>query len=221
MNKSEMVSYIVDEYLPVSMAVPTSVVTKQVEEAIRWFDREGADIRLQTFPYGGTVVKELPSYVDIVMEVYPSNVVTELFTAQTLLLGVTILDYDLEVLVPKFAHLSTLRTFLSSKFRWKWVKPNLYIGGTTTDFGFITVQYMYHYDYTDATLDITGTSLDYVLRYAKAMTDIREGRARRLGSIIDAPVDGDTLVSEGAMELDRVKEELINKRRLVAISRSV
>lgn len=220
MTKQEIVEYIVDSYLPIQMAIPAIVVEKNVEEAIRWFNREGSDVVLKTFPYGGTNVLELPTDVGEVMEVYPSKVVSELYTAQSLMLGVTVLDFDIDTLVSKFSYLSSMRTFLSSKLNWKWVKPYLHLRGNIADVGDLTVQYLRDFDFQDCTLDIPSGPLDFILRYAQALTDIKEGKVRRLGSIIDAPLDGASMVSEGEAALAAVKENLIQTRRLVAVSRS-
>lgn len=220
MTKAEIVKSVRDLFLPITLAVPDSVILQSVEEAIRWFDREGAIRAWKGFAYGGTDHITLTDDVDCVLAVYPNKVVTELFTAQTLLLGVTILDYDLETIATKFAHLSTLRTFLGSKFRWKFIKPLLYVAGMVTGVDNLVVEYFKHYDWEDEDTVVDAGALDFIKRYAVARTKIAEGRVLRMGRIIDAPMDGAELTSEGKEEIESIKNELRAVRSIGAVVRS-
>ena len=114
MVKSEIVEYIVQSFEPISLSITDSVVQKSVEEALRWFNREGADIVYQQYTLPAGKIVDLEDYdVDQVLEVYPNSVISELFTAQSLLLGVTVLDYDIETIAMKMANIQSIRTFLS------------------------------------------------------------------------------------------------------------
>lgn len=197
-----------------------SATDKFVEEAIRWYDEEGATIVIEQFDLGNGVVITLPDRVDTVIDVTPDRVVSEIFTAQTILLGVTILDYDIITLAMKQMHLQDLRTFLASRMRWRWVKPYLHFDGALTAVVTIVVKYLRHYDWTEDDDDITDRGLNWIIRYARALFKQEEGRILRMGSAIDMPMDGPQLASEGATELEKVKDELIQKRAIIPIARS-
>lgn len=219
MRKAEISQYIIDEFLPIQLVTDTTATQKMVEEAIRWYDREGATIVYEQFSMTGTVIT-LPDRVDQVIDIIPDRVVSEIFTAQTLLLGVTILDYDIITLALKQNHLADLRTFLASRGRWKWLKPYLHLAGMFTGVTTLVVKYLRHYDWTDETDDIADAGLDWIIRYARAMLKQKEGRTLRMGSVIQTPLDGETLVNEGVTELKDVKQELIDKRPVIPLARS-
>ena len=158
--------------------------------------------------------------MDQVLLVYPNSVISELFTAQSLLLGVTVLDYDIETIAMKMANIQNIRTFLSSRFRWRWLKPYLYIGGMISNVTSLVVEYLRSYDWESETQDIGGQPFDWIYRYALAKVKQSEGRVLRLGAIIDAPLDGDALVSEGTAELIAIREELRRVRSVLPLMRS-
>lgn len=221
MVKSEIVEYIVQSFEPIRLSITDSVVQKNLEEAIRWFNREGADIVFQQFAFPASAILDLDDYdVDQVLHVYPNSVISEIFTAQSLLLGVTVLDYDIETIALKMANIQSIRTFLASRFRWRWVKPHLYVGGMTSNVTSVVVQYLREYDWESETQSIGGGPFDWIYRYALARVKQSEGRVLRLGAIIEAPLDGDTLVSEGTAELTAIREELRNVRSVLPIMRS-
>ncbi len=220
MTKSEIVTYVADSFQPIQLVTGAIAQLQSAEEAIRWFDREGADVSFKMFAYNQQNVMTLSDDVDVVVNVYLDRVVTEIFTAQTLLLGVTILDYDIQTLALKMNHLSDLRTFLASRFRWRWLRPYLYVDGMTTSAANLVVQYLKKYDYTDPTQDITGGPLDWVIRYATALLKQREGRILRMGSVIQAPLDGSELMSEGKTEQIEIMNDLRRVRAVMPIGRS-
>lgn len=221
MVKSEIVEYIIRSFDPIVLSINDSVVQKNVEEAIRWFDREGADVVYQQFTLpGNNIVSMVGNDVGQVLQVYPNRVISELFTYQSLLLGVTVLDYDIETIALKMANIQSIRTFLGSRFRWRWMNPNLHIAGMMTNVSSIVVEYLRFYDWESDTQEITGQPFDWIYRYATARVKQSEGRVLRLGAIIDAPLDGGSLVSEGAAEIEAIKVELRTVRAVLPIMRS-
>lgn len=221
MVKSEIVEYIVQSFDPISLSISDSVVQKSVEEALRWFNREGADIVYQQYMLPASKIVDLEDFdVDQVLMVYPNSVISELFTAQSLLLGVTVLDYDIETIAIKMANIQSIRTFLSSRFRWKWIKPYLYIGGMISNVTSLVVEYLRAYDWESETQDIGGQPFDWIYRYALAKVKQSEGRVLRMGAIIEAPMDGDALASEGTAELIAIREELRRVRSVLPLMRS-
>jgi hypothetical protein len=219
-TKRQISEYIRNERLPIVPAQDISATDKFVEEAIRWYDEEGATIVTEQFNIGAGIVVTLPDRVDEVFDVTADRIVSEIFTAQTLLLGVTILDYDIVTLALKQNHLSDLRTFLASRMRWKWVKPYLHFDGALTAVTSVVVKYLRHYDWIDSDDDITDKGLNWIIRYARALFKKEEGRILRMGKAVNMPLDGDQLASEGVIELKEVKEELIAKRPIIPIARS-
>lgn len=191
-----------------------------MEEAVRWFDRAGGYPVAEQFPYPQTNAFQLPDRVDQVTSVLTDRITTELFTAQTLLLGVTILDYDILTLAMKQDHLTNLRTFLASRFRWKWVKPYLYVDGMVTAVANMVVVYLPHYDYNNRTQEVEGKAFDWIARYARSLVKQREGEIRRLGSVIQSPLDGDKLHDEGVQEIKDIKEEWSNSHPILPFVRS-
>jgi hypothetical protein len=219
-TKRQISEYIRNERLPIVPAQDISATDKFVEEAIRWYDEEGATIVAEQFNIGSGVVITLPDRVDTVFDVTPDRVVSEIFTAQTLLLGVTILDYDIITLAMKQEHLANLRTFLASRMRWRWIKPYLHFDGALTAVTSVVVKYLRHYDWTNDEDDITDKGLNWIIRYARGLFKKEEGRILRMGSAINMPLDGPQLASEGVDEIKEVKQELIDKRAIIPISRS-
>lgn len=220
MKFREIVEYVEASFKPIKLATATTSLEQCVEEAIRWWNRVGGYPKAEQFAYPQTNAFELPERVDQVMYVITDRVTTELFTAQTLLLGVTILDYDIMTLAMKQDHLSNLRTFLASKFRWRWVKPYLYVDGMVTAVANMVVVYLPYFDWEDREFDITGKDLEWIQRYARALVKQREGEIRRLGSVIGSPLDGDTLVSESASEIEAIKADWNSSRPAVPGFRS-
>jgi len=204
---AEIVEYVVSSFKPIVLSTAKVSIEQCVEEAIRWWDRVGGYPKAEQFAYPQTNSFELPPRVDQVLYAIPDRVTTELFTAQTLLLGVTILDYDILTLAMKQDHLANLRTFLSSRFKWKFLKPNLYVDGMTTSIATMVIVYYQHYDWQDREADIVGKDIEWIQKYARALVKQREGEIRRLGSVIQSPLDGDTLVSESGAELDTIKAD--------------
>jgi len=218
--KRQISEYVRNERLPIVPVQDISATDKFVEEAIRWYDEEGATIVTEQFDIGSGIVVTLPDRVDEVFDVTADRVVSEIFTAQTLLLGVTILDYDIVTLALKQNHLNDLRTFLASRMRWKWVKPYLHFDGALTAVVSVVVKYLRHYDWQDSDDDIVDKGLNWIIRYARALFKQEEGRILRMGSAINMPLDGDKLSAEGVTELEKVKQELIEKRPIIPIARS-
>lgn len=220
MIKRQISEYIRTERLPIVPAQDISATDKFVEEAIRWYDEEGATLVTEQFNIGNGIVITLPDRVDVVYNVIADRVVSEIFTAQTLLLGVTILDYDIVTLAMKQEHLQNLRTFLASRMRWNWVKPYLHFDGALTAVTSVVIKYLRHYDWQDADDDITDKGLNWIIRYARALFKTAEGRILRMGSAIGMPMDGPEMAAEGVAELAEVKRELIEKRPILPVVRS-
>lgn len=207
MKFKEIVEYVVSSFKPIVLATAGVSIEQCVEEAIQWWDRVGGYPKAEQFAYPQTNSFLLPDRVDAVIEVIPDRVTTELFTAQTLLLGVTILDYDILTLAMKQDHLANLRTFLASRFRWKFVKPYMYVDGMLTAIATMVVVYLPHYDWSRREDDITGKDVYWIRRYARALVKQREGEIRRLGSVIQSPLDGEALVTESKDEVEAIKAE--------------
>jgi len=208
------------ELLPIVPVQDISATDKAVEEAIRWYDEEGATLVTEQFSLGNGLVITLPDRVDEVYDVIADRVVSEIFTAQTLLLGVTILDYDIVTLAMKQNHLQNLRTFLASRMRWKWVKPFLHFDGALTAVTTIVIKYLRHYDWEDNDDDINDRGLNWIIRYARGKFKKEEGRILRMGAAVNMPLDGVALAAEGDAELKEVKAELIEKRTVLPVVRS-
>lgn len=207
MKFREIVEYVISSFKPIKLATARVSIEQCVEEALQWWDRAGAYPKAEQFAYPQTNSFQLPERVDTVMYVIPDRVTTELFTAQTLLLGVTILDYDIMTLAMKQDHLANLRTFLASRFRWQFLKPYLYVDGMLTAVSSMVVVYLPHFNWEDRNVEITGKDVYWIRRYARALVKQREGEIRRLGSVIQSPLDGDTLVTESKDEIQSIKDE--------------
>ncbi len=92
--------------------------------------------------------------------------------------------------------------------------------GMVTAVTTMVVQYLMHYDWTDATLDMTGRPLDWIIRYATGLVKQREGRILRMGSIVGAPLDGAELAAEGKAEIRELTDELRRTRAVIPVGRS-
>jgi hypothetical protein len=202
---AELRERVVATFAPITLAMSEEAIDECVEHAIQWWDRVCGYMVVEQFSYNQQNALSLPTRVDQVMDVLTDRVTTELFTAQTLLLGVTILDYDILTLAMKQDHLANLRTYLSSRFRWRWIRPYLYVDGMTTSVASFVVSYLPHYDYTSRSEEITDKAVHWITRYAIGLVKQREGRVLRLGSVIQSPLDGAELIHDGK---DEVKETI-------------
>lgn len=216
----ELRARIVSSFAPIVLVCGEEAIDEALEQAIEWWDRVCAYTVLEEFSYNQTEALTLPDRVDQVVDVLPDRVTTELFTAQTLLLGVTILDYDIPTLAMKQDHLANLRTYLGSRFRWRWHKPYLYITGMTTSVNHFGVIYLPHYDATDRTQEITGKAAHWIIRYAIGLVKQREGRILRMGSVIQSPIDGAELVADGEKDLEKVEADWNKSRPPMVLTRT-
>ena len=116
------------------------------------------------------------------------------------------------------------KTYIGANFRWDYVRSNDPDVG-----GFI---YAKNLPISAQTLCVIGTKrilrneniksqyiLDWILRYTKALVKMIEGNTLRKTVIIDTPIDGQELVSEGKEEMKDLQAELARDSRWVLMAR--
>lgn len=111
--------------------------------------------------------------------------------------------------------MAQVRNTLSTDFQWEFDVDNQVIYCAHRDPRPVAVTVRYVPDYKDVSEIQNPTYVDYILRMATAYMKLAQGRSRSKYKIADSNVelDGDILLQEANSELDKIREELENKRK--------
>jgi hypothetical protein len=227
MDKDEIVAWLANEFLPLTLATPTATLEQIVDNAVRyWNTHSGYKITTMVdVPAGGTAVR-LNTQFKRVVRVYPSSTTTWIWNDHPLwtLLGITILDNVTGDLIMMSEAFRNYRIYVGTDFRWVFQKSeDPTVGG---DLYAINVPSGVEKLAVVGTKRITANEtikveyiLDWILSFSKALLKQIEGNTLRKSSIIDIKNDGQELVNEGIEEMKDLKERLIHDGRWVALIR--
>lgn len=110
--------------------------------------------------------------------------------------------------------MAQVRNTLSTDFQWKYDVNNQVVYCAHRDPRPIEVTIRYVPDYKDVSEITNNTYIDYLVRMSTANVKLALGRSRSKYKVTDSNVelDGDILVQEANSELEKLREELENKK---------
>lgn len=115
--------------------------------------------------------------------------------------------------------MAQVRNTLSTDFQWKYDAQNQVIYLTHRDPRptFVTIRYVP--DFKDVSEIVDTTWIDYLVRLATANMKLALGRTRSKYKVEGSNVslDGEVLLAEANQELDKIREELGQKRKKLVI----
>lgn len=220
------VAWIKMEFSPLELIIAKDsddVIEQQVENAIRYWNTHSAFkvSCMCSYPPGTTRV-QLGAEFKAVVDVMPSKKTTFIWNDHPLwtLTGITVLDNVTTDLIMMSEAFRNYRIYVGTNFRhWFHKSDDPTVGG-----------YLYCTNVPAGvgSLFVIGTKritkneniksqyiLDWVLYYAKALVKQVEGNILRKTAIIDMPLDGQALYSEGREEQLKLQESLSKDARWV------
>jgi len=225
-NTAKYLSWLKQEFYPLTLATPDSTLEQIVDNAIRyWNTHSGYKITTMfAVPADGSAV-QLNTQFKTVVQVYPSSTTTWIMRDHPLwsMLGIQILDNVTGDLIMMSEAFRNYRIYVGTDFRWTFQKSEdpdneggyLFARNVPVGVSHLAVV---------GTKRITSTEdikveyvLDWMLRYSKALVQQVEGNTLRKSSIIDVKNDGQELVSEGLDTAKELREQLERDGRWVAI----
>ncbi len=226
---TKYLTWLQQEFLPLTLATPETTLKQIVENAIRHFNWHSA-YRVSTMVdyAAGTKRVQLNTQFKTVVDVYPSKTTTWIWNDHPLwtLMGVTVLDNVTGDLIMLSEAFRNYRVYVGTDFQWYWEKSDdPTIGG-----------YLYAVNVPNGTdkLYVVGTKritededvkiepvLDWLYKYSKALVKQVEGNTLRKSSIIGIANDGQALVDEGKEEMKDLQEKLAEESRWLVFIKKI
>jgi len=222
-----MASWLETEFLPLTLATPTSTIQQLISNAIRyWNTNSGYKISSVVSAPSGTVRVQLNAQYKTVVQVYPTYTSEWILNDHPMwsLLGITILDNVTTDLIMMSESFKNYRQYVGTNFRWHWERPT-----DPTEGGYL---YLENIPSNNQSVFVVGTKrilsgeeivddyiLDWILNYSKALLKMVEGNTLRKASIINVRNDGSDLVSEGKEEKAYLEEKLRKDAKWVVLAR--
>lgn len=220
------VDWIKREWFPLQLIIAQNsdaVIEQQVENAIRYWNTHSAFKVSSVYDYPpGTTRVQISSEFKSVVDVIPTKKTTFIWNDHPLwtLTGITVLDNVTTDLIMMSEAFRNYRIYVGTNFRhWFHKSDDPTVGG-----------YLYCVNVPSgvASVFVTGTKritknediksqyiLDWILYYAKALVKQIEGNVLRKTAIIDTPLDGQELYSEGREEQKYLQESLAKDARWI------
>lgn len=220
-------TWIAQEFEPLTLATPTDSLEQLLENAIRYWNTHSAYKVATMVSYSrGDARVQLTPEIKQPTTVLPNATTSWIWADHPLwtLTGVTVLDNVTTDLILLSEAFRNYRQFVATDFRWTYVpSQDPQIGG-----------YLYARNipgnvdmlYVEGTKRITKDEnirseyiLDWVLNYWKALVKQIEGNTLRKSSIINVSNDGQDLVNEGKEEAKELKASLERDSRWVILAK--
>ena len=220
------VSWIKMEFSPLELIVAKDsddVIEQQVENAIRYWNTHSAYKVSSVYDYPpGTTRVQLSAEFKTVVDVVPTRKTTFIWSDHPLwtLTGITVLDNVTTDLIMMSEAFRNYRIYVGTNFRWMYdraVEPTVggYLYATNVPSGVGSLFVMGTKRITQNEDIKSQYILDWILYYAKALVKQVEGNILRKTTIIDTPLDGQALYSEGREEQKELKESLARDSRWI------
>jgi hypothetical protein len=219
MTSSEISAWVVQEFLPRTLATPAAVITQQVTNAIRYYNTHSAYKISGIYDYvPGQKRVQLDPAFKAAFDVIPTSSTTWIWNDHPLwtLLGVTVLDNVTTDLIMMSEAFRNYQIYVGSNFRWVYEKSD-----DPTVGGYL---YAINVPSTVQALYVVGTKrilanedikveviLNWILYYVKALVKQIEGHTLRAAGIVDLKTDGQELMSEGKEEQKHLQEQLMKE----------
>lgn len=230
MKISEIHEWLVTQYQPLTLSIPSETVDQLIKNAIRYFNNNSAVRHVEMVNLTGVRTK-VSKYVKVVSQVYPATE-SALSNAYDLpvwtLLGVQVINAQNTDLIMLSETYRNLNVYMGRDFQWSFLPsddPNDDNGGGhiytnnaptgATSLAIIGAKRIFDTD------DITDSYiLDWILNYSYALVRVSEGNVLRKASIINVSNDGGDMIQEAKDDIARLQEDLtINGRWLSFASR--
>ncbi len=222
------VAWIKREFSPLELIIARDsdlVIEQQVENAIRYWNNNSSYKISDVYDYPpGTTRVQLDANFKSVVDVIPTMKTSFIWNDHPLwtLTGITVLDNVTTDLIMMSEAFRNYRIYVGTNFRqWfhKSVDPTvggyLYCVNVPSGVGSV---YVIGTKRVTLTEDIISPHiLDWILYYSKALVKQVEGNILRKTSIIDMPMDGQQIYSEGREEQKELKESLAKNSRWVVM----
>lgn len=218
-----MVSWIVEEFKPLTLISPTNTLLQQVDNAVRYWNTHSAFKISGVYDYAaGTKRVQIDPEFKSVVDVIPTQATTWIWNDHPLwtLTGITVLDNVTTDLIMMSEAFRNYRIYVGTNFRFHWQKSD-----DPTTGGYV---YAINVPNNVSSLFVIGTKrilsnenvtneyiLDWVLYYAKALVKQIEGNTLRKTAIIDTPIDGQAMIDEGREEVKDLQARLARDCRWV------
>ncbi|MHA1286346.1 MAG: hypothetical protein ACTSPB_02965 [Candidatus Thorarchaeota archaeon] len=220
------VTWIKKEFEPIELIISQtddSVIEQQVENAIRYWNTHSAFKVWGMYDYSPGITRvQLDPAFKMVVDVVPSRSSTYIWASHPLwsLVGMTVLDNVTSDLIMMSEAFRNYRIYVGTNFRFAYQpSQDPTVGGylycTNIPSGTSSVMVI-GTRRIKANEDITSQYiLDWILYYAKALVKQIEGNTLRKAMIIDTPLDGQALLSEGREEQKELQASLSRDARWI------
>lgn len=231
MDKTDILQWVKNEYLPVTLVTEDEAILQMVDNAVRYFNAYSAIriVEMVDATSGSTKVQVSTNLKTVVRVIPASPPITILMNyPMWSLLGVAILDNVTNDMIAMTEAFKNYKYYIGSDFRWHFEKSgDAAVGG-----------YLYPSNVPENTtkLCVIGTKrivadenddysitdeyiLNWLLRYIKANVKQVEGNALRKSDAINIKNDGQDLYNEGKEEVKDLQQELRESGRWTAFVR--
>lgn len=222
-SMSKYLHWIEKEFSPLKLITPPATISQQVENAIRYWNTHSAYKVSSVYDYPpGTTRVQIDSDFKSVVDVIPTKKTTFIWSDHPLwtLTGITVLDNVTTDLIMMSEAFRNYRIYVGTNFRYTYDRSDdpdvggyLYCVNVPAGVGSLFVM---------GTKRITKNEdiksqyiLDWILYYTKALVKQIEGNTLRKTAIIDMPLDGQQLYSEGREEQKELQASLQRDSRWI------
>jgi hypothetical protein len=216
LNRDTIIFWLKGEFAPIALATSDITIGQKVDNAFRYWNSHSALRIAEMYDVNMATVRiQLSTRMSTVAQVKPS-VNTMLMPQDSpirSLLGISVVDYMTPDLIQLYAAYQMYSTFMSTTLKWTVedsldpsVGPTLYLSNVPQGATALCVIGTRRFDSTD---NITEEhTLDWILKYSKALVKQTEGNALRKTGLIDVKNDGQALVDEGKQEQKELEDAL-------------
>jgi len=226
-SMDKYVEWIRNEFLPLRLITPLVSIEQCVENAIRYWNTHSAYKISKVYDYSpGTKRVQLDPEFKGVVDVIPTKVAEHIWSNHPLwtLVGITVLDNVTTDLIMMSEAFRNYRIYVGTNFRWVYDRSE-----EPTVGGYL---YCVNVPNNTSSLLAIGTKritknediksqyiLDWILSYSKALVKQIEGNTLRKTMIIDTPLDGQALITEGREESKNLQDRLHRDSRWIIFMR--
>lgn len=226
-SMDKYVTWLRNEFKPLELITPLVSIKQCVENAIRYWNTHSAYriSAMYSLGSGNTRVQIDPEFKGVV-DVLPSTVPEYIWSSHPLwtLTGITVLDNVTTDLIMMSEAFRNYRIYVGTNFRWVWqpsVSPTIggYLYCRNLPRGAVSV-------YVEGTKRITKNEdiksqyiVEWILNYSKALLMQIEGNTLRKTAIIDTPLDGQQMVTDGRADQKDLKESLQRDARWIIFAK--
>jgi len=228
MDKSAIVSWIHNEFKPVTLATETTTIEQCVDNAFRYWNNSSAYriVGMYTVANAEMTSLQIDKWFKGVVNVYPAANAEWVMRGHPLwtLLGIEILDNITSDMIQLSTAFQYLKVYLGTDFRFTFEPSQdpsqggrLYLRNLPIETYNIAVEGTLRvYPADDIKQEYI---LDWLLRYSKALVKKAEGNTLRKSDIIGVKNDGQQLYDEGENERKELEERLATEGRWVVFAR--